>query len=192
MNLKPLVFVPCLTPLLWLGWKAGGAELGANPVETVNRFLGDWTLRFLLITLAVSPLRRLTGWAGIIRYRRMLGLFAFAYAVLHVANYIAVEQSFIWADIRADLLKRRYITVGALVFLLLALLAATSAKAMVKRLGSIWWARLHQLVYLAAIGGVFHYTMMVKADLRPPLIHAAILALLLSFRIVLKMQGPKA
>ncbi|HEB79581.1 MAG TPA: sulfoxide reductase heme-binding subunit YedZ, partial [Rhodospirillales bacterium] len=182
MNLKPVVFVLCLTPLAWLAWRAGFAGLGANPVETVNRFLGDWTLRFLLITLAATPVRLLTGWAGMVRLRRMLGLFAFAYAVLHAANYAAVEQSLIWADIWADVVKRQYITAGALTFLMLVPLAATSTKGMVKRLGGKRWKRLHQLVYLAAIGGVVHYLMMVKADLLQPLIHGGILALLLGTR----------
>ena len=179
---KPFIFALCLAPLAWMVWKASAGALGANPVETVNRQLGDWALRFLLITLAVSPLCWLTGRSEPARFRRMLGLFAFAYAALHVVNYLAFEQSFIWADVWADVVKRRYITVGLLALLILIPLAVTSPKAMVKRLGAKRWKKLHRLVYVAAIAAVFHYAMMVKADLREPLIYAAVLALLLGWR----------
>ena len=181
---KPLVFALCLTPLALMVWKLFGGGLGANPVETVNRQLGDWALRFLLITLAVSPLCWLTGRSEWGRFRRMLGLFAFAYAALHVANYLAFEQSLVWADVWGDVLKRSYITVGLLSGLILIPLAATSPKAMIKRLGAKRWKKLHRTVYVAAIAAVFHYAMMVKADLREPLIYAAVLALLLGWRAV--------
>ena len=180
---KPLLFVLCLTPLVWLFWRAAlGDGLGANPVETVNRYLGDWALRFLLITLAVTPLARLTGRPALRRYRRMLGLFAFAYAALHVANYVLVDQALNGADIWADLLKRRFITVGAAVFCILAVLAATSPKAIAKRLGGRRWRLLHRAVYPAAVGAVLHYAMMVKADPSGPLLHGAVLTLLLLVR----------
>lgn len=185
---KPVVFVLCLTPLMWLAWKMGFGGGGANPVETINRFLGDWTLRLLLITMTVTPLARLTGNAGIVRYRRMLGLFTFFYAVLHVTNYVTIEQSLIWADIAADITKRRFITVGMITFLMLIPLAATSTAGMIRRLGAGRWKKLHRLVYAAGVGGVIHYMMMVKADLRLPLIHAAVLALLLAIRLFYRMR----
>ncbi len=181
---KPLVFVLCLGPLAWLALVAAAGGLGANPIEATNRFLGDWALRFLLIALAVTPLRELTARAGLMRYRRMLGLFAFAYAVLHVSSYLVLDQFFAWGEIWADIVKRRYITLGMITFGLLAPLAATSTKGMVRRLGARRWKQLHRLVYVAGVGAVVHYAMMVKADLRAPLIHGAILALLLGWRMV--------
>jgi len=188
VRLRRLIFVLCLTPLMWLTWKMVFVGVGANPVETINRFLGDWTLRFLLITLTATPLARLTGNGGIIGYRRMLGLFTFFYAVLHVVNYVTIEQSLVWADIIADVTKRRFITVGVVSFLMLVPLAVTSTNGMIRRLGAARWKKLHRLVYVAAVGGVFHYAMMVKADLRPPLIHAAILALLLTIRLFYRIR----
>lgn len=181
---KPLVFALCLAPLAWLAVAAASGGLGANPIEATNRFLGDWALRFLLIALAVTPLGELTARAGLTRYRRMLGLFAFAYACLHVASYVGLDQFFAWPEIWADIVKRRYITVGAATFLILALLAATSPKGMVRRLGGRRWKKLHRLVYVAGVAAVFHFAMMVKADLRQPLIHGAVLALLLGWRVV--------
>ncbi len=190
-TLKPAVFALCLTPLAWLVWQAAAGGLGANPIEAVNRFLGDWALRFLLITLSVTPLRDATGWAGWVRLRRMLGLFAFAYAFLHVASYVGLDQFFAWPEIWADIVKRRYITVGLLVFTALAVLAATSPKAIIKRLGGRRWKKLHTLAYMAGVGAVFHYFMMIKADLLLPSVHAAVLAALLGWRLAgrLKRQG---
>ena len=185
---KPVVFALCLVPLAWLLWRAVSGDLGANPVETVNRFLGDWALRYLLVALAVTPLKGLTGWTVVMRFRRMLGLFAFAYVVLHVTSYVAVDQVFDWREIWADIVKRRYITVGMITFALLLPLAATSTRGMVRRLGAKRWSRLHRLVYAAGVGGVFHFTMMVKADLREPLIYAAVLALLLGYRVVVAIR----
>ena len=180
---KPLLFLLCLAPLVWLVWRAvAGDGLGANPVEVVNRYLGDWALRFLLITLAVTPLARLTGRTALKRYRRMLGLFAFAYAALHVVNYAAVDQALNGAEIWADLLKRRFITIGMAVFCILAALAATTPKAVARRLGGRRWRLLHRTVYVAAVGAVAHYAMMVKADPSGPFLHGALLALLLLVR----------
>ncbi len=181
---KPLVFALCLTPLAWLAWLAWTAGLGANPIEATNRFLGDWALRFLLITLAVTPVRGLTGWVVLIRFRRMLGLFAFTYVVLHLSSYLVLDQFFDWREIWTDIVKRWYITVGMTSFVLLVPLAVTSTKGMVKRLGAKRWKKLHRLVYLVGCGGVFHFYMMVKADVREPLIYAAVLALLLGYRVV--------
>ena len=185
---KPLVFALCLSPLAWLAWAAWVGGLGANPVEAANRFTGDWALRFILIALTVSPLCRLSGWGAPMRFRRMLGLFAFAYSFLHTANYIALDQFFDWQEIWADVFTRRYITVGWVAFLLLLPLAATSTNAMVRRLGAGRWKKLHRLVYLIAIGSVIHYYLMVKADVLVPMIYTAVLALLLGYRVVAGMR----
>lgn len=185
---KPLVFALCLSPLAWFAWAAWVGELGANPVEAANRFTGDWALRFIVIVLTVTPLCQLSGWGAPMRFRRMLGLFAFAYTFLHTANYIALDQFFDWQEIWADVFIRRYITVGWVAFLLLFPLAATSTNAMVRRLGAGRWKQLHRLVYLIAIGSVIHYYLMVKADVREPLIYAAVLALLLGYRVVTGMR----
>ena len=185
---KPLVFALCLSPLAWFAWAAWVGGLGANPVEAANRFTGDWALRLIVIVLTVSPLCQLSGWGAPMRFRRMLGLFAFAYTFLHTANYIALDQFFDWREIWADVFTRRYITVGWVAFLLLFPLAATSTNAMVRRLGAARWKKLHRLVYLIAIGSVIHYYLMVKADVREPLIYAAVLALLLGYRVVAAMR----
>ncbi len=181
--LKPSVFVLALLPLVWLAVRALTDQLGVNPVETLNRFLGDWALRFLLIALAVTPLRRLTHWAPLARLRRMLGLFAFFYVCLHLASYVGVDLYFDWAALWKDVAKRTYITLGMAAVLLLVPLAVTSTDGMIRRLGGRVWRRLHMLVFPAAILGVAHYWMMVKADIRQPLLHAAVLAVLLGSRL---------
>lgn len=181
--LKPAVFVAALMPLAFLILRATDNDLGANPVETINRYTGDWVLRFLMITLAVTPLRKITGWNGLLRYRRMLGLFAFFYAVLHFLSYAWLDQFFVWDDIVRDVIKRPYITVGFASFLMLIPLAATSTNTMIRRLGAKRWLALHRLVYLIGIGGVIHFLWLVKSDIREPLIYAVILVLLLGFRL---------
>jgi len=181
--IKPALFVLALTPLAFLIQKGLNNDLGANPVETINRFTGDWVLRFMLLTLAVTPLRRLFGWNALLRYRRMLGLFAFFYVCLHFLSYAWLDQYFAIADIIKDVAKRPYITVGFACFLMLIPLAATSTNAMIRRLGARRWQRLHRLVYLVGVGGVVHFLWLVKSDLREPLIYGAILALLLGFRL---------
>ncbi|GAB3116588.1 protein-methionine-sulfoxide reductase heme-binding subunit MsrQ [Novispirillum itersonii] len=190
--LKPLVFLLALSPLLWfvlrLGLLRPGDPVAVNPIETAIRFSGDQALTLLLVSLAVSPLRRLTGWAGVMRLRRMLGLFAFFYAAVHLLIYAGVDQFFDWAVIWADVLKRCYITVGMVAVVILLALAVTSPKGMVRRLGGRWWKRLHALVYLAAPLGVLHYAMMVKADLRTPLLYAGILAVLLLLRLPVPLR----
>lgn len=185
---KPAVFVLCLAPLAWLVGQFLVGGLGANPIEATNRFLGDWALRFLLIALTVTPLSDLSGWAVVMRFRRMLGLFAFFYVSLHLASYVALDQFFAWGEIWGDIVKRRYITVGMIAFVLLIPLAVTSTKGMIKRLGSRRWRRLHTLVYGVAILAVFHFFMMVKADIREPMVYAAILAALLGYRIVARLR----
>ncbi|MDH3669875.1 MAG: sulfoxide reductase heme-binding subunit YedZ [Gammaproteobacteria bacterium] len=186
---KPVLFVLCLAPLAWLVWDGVTNNLGANPVETVRRYTGDWTLRFLLIALTVTPLRRLTGWHVVIRLRRMLGLFAFLYACLHFVSYIWLDQFFMWDAIIEDILDRPYITVGVASFLLLIPLAVTSTNGMVRRLGGRRWQRLHQLVYVIAVLGVIHFLWLVKSDISEPVIYGAILALLLGFRLFWHLRG---
>jgi len=183
---KPGIFLLCLIPLVMIGERIIFGGLGANPVETINRFFGDWALRMLLVTLTITPLVHLGGWPVLVRFRRMLGLFAFFYAFLHVANYVVADQFFNWADIWADIVKRNFITIGMGVFVILTALAVTSPKAMIKKLGGKRWRKLHRLVYIAGIGGVFHYWMMIKADFLLPGIHAAVLAALLGYRLYRK------
>lgn len=180
---KPALFVLALMPFALLIYRGLNNDLGANPVETINRFTGDWVLRFLLITLAITPLRRLFGWNALLRYRRMLGLFAFFYVCLHFLSYAWLDQYFAIADIVKDVAKRPYITVGFACFLMLIPLAATSTNAMIRRLGARRWQRLHRLVYLVGVGGIVHFLWLVKSDLREPLIYGAILAILLGFRL---------
>jgi sulfoxide reductase heme-binding subunit YedZ len=180
--IKPLLFLIALLPAAWLLFAALTGGLGANPIEAITRSLGDWALRLLLITLAVTPLKRLTGWGWLLRYRRMLGLYAFFYATLHLLSYLVLDQFFYWPEIGADMLKRPYITVGMVSFLLLIPLAVTSTHGWMRRLGRRW-QQLHRLVYLCAIGAVVHFYMLVKADNREPLLYAGILALLLLARV---------
>lgn len=193
--LKPAVFVLCLVPLLVLLARTLAAiypqfrtdligHLSANPIESIIRYLGDWALRFILIALAVTPLRRLTGWTVIGRLRRMLGLFAFTYVALHMLVWLGVDQVFDLPAIWREILKRKFITVGMAAFLMLLPLAITSTDAMVRRLGGRAWRRLHKLVFPAAIAGVIHYFMMIKAGLQQPAIYAAILAALILVRLM--------
>ncbi|MDV7339498.1 protein-methionine-sulfoxide reductase heme-binding subunit MsrQ [Terasakiella sp. A23] len=183
---KPFVFVACLGPALWLVYGTFNGLLGANPIETILRDLGDWALRFILLGLAISPVRRVTGWAWVMRYRRMIGLYAFFYAFMHLAIYIGVDHFFDWATIGKDIVKRPYITIGMSALLLLIPLAVTSPKAMVRKMGAGRWKKLHKLVYPIAIAGVVHFFLLVKADVREPLVYAAILVVLLGERLYRK------
>lgn len=179
-----LVFVALALPLVWLVGLALTGGLGANPIEAINRFLGDWALRMLLVALAATPLKILFGWVWPVRMRRMLGLWAFAYVALHLTNYVVIDNFFAWGDIWRDIVKRNFITVGMLAFVILTALAATSWNGAIKRLSAKSWKRLHKLVYAAAALGCLHYIWMVKADLLAPTVHSVILALLLGVRIV--------
>ena len=180
---KPLLFVAALIPLALLLHTAVNDQLGANPIETINRYTGDWTLRFLLITLAVTPLRKITGWQTLIRLRRMLGLFTFFYVCLHFLSWIWLDQYFDLDAMFKDVVKRPFITLGFTCFVLLIPLAVTSTNAMVRRLGGRNWQRLHRLVYFIGIGGVVHFLWLVKSDITQPLIYGVILAALLGFRL---------
>ena len=181
--LKAGVFLAALVPFGVIAAAAVSGELGANPVEALIHHFGEWALRLMLATLAVTPLRRLTGWSQAVRLRRMLGLFAFFYAALHLATYVVLDRSLLVEEILEDLTERPYIMVGFAGFVLLVPLAATSTNAMIRRLGGRRWRLLHRLAYVAAAAGVVHFWWLVKADVREPLIHAAILALLLALRL---------
>jgi sulfoxide reductase heme-binding subunit YedZ len=179
---KVALFAACLIPLGSLVWNGFTNNLGANPIEFITRATGKWTLIFLLITLSVTPLRRFSGWNGAIKFRRMLGLFAFFYACLHFTTYIWLDQFFDASGIVKDIAKRPFITVGVTSFVLLIPLAVTSTSGMIRRLGRRW-QQLHRLVYLSAIGGVVHFLWLVKADIRKPVLYGSILALLLTLRL---------
>jgi sulfoxide reductase heme-binding subunit YedZ len=181
---KPVVFLACLGPLARLGWKAYMGRLGANPIEVITHSTGDWILIFLLVTLSITPLRQLTGQLWLIRYRRMFGLFAFFYATLHFLTYIWLDKFFDLHEIWADVLKRRFITVGFTGFVLLIPLALTSTQGWIRRLGGKRWQALHRLIYLSAIAGVIHYWWLVKADISKPAQYAFVLCLLLGYRLV--------
>ena len=179
---KAILFALCLGPLARLVFFAFTDRLGANPIEFVLRSFGTWTLVMLMVTLSITPLRRLTGWNSLIRVRRMLGLFAFFYASLHFLTYAGVDQSFDLNAILRDVIKHPYITVGFACFLLLIPLAVTSTNAMQRRLGGKRWQQLHRLVYIIAIGGVIHYLWLVKKDITQPVLYGLVLAALLGVR----------
>lgn len=186
--LKPPLFIACLAPLAWYAWGAQADTLGANPIETVTRGLGTWALNFLLITLCVTPLRKYSGWNWLLRLRRMLGLFAFFYALLHLSTYLWFDQFFDWGEIAKDILKRPFITVGMITFALLLPLAATSNAYAIRKLGGRRWQELHRSVYLIGMLAVLHYSWMVKADLGKPLLYAALLGVLLGLRVWWRLQ----
>lgn len=165
--------------------------LGANPVEQVTHITGDWALRFLLLSLAVTPLRRLFGWSWIAPLRRTLGLIAFGYACGHYLIYLGLEHFFDWQLIVEDVLERRYVTAGFAAFLCLVPLAATSTRGMIRRLGRRW-VSLHRLVYPAALLAVIHFLWLVKSDLREPMLYAAVLSLLLGLRLWFRVLGARA
>jgi sulfoxide reductase heme-binding subunit YedZ len=189
LALKALVFALALAPLgeLSLGAFYFPDWLGANPAEYITRRTGNWALRFLLLTLAVTPLRMLTGWNWLLRLRRMLGLFAFFYGVVHFSSFVAFDHVFMVAEILKDIVKRPFITVGFTTLALMIPLAATSTNAMVRRLGAKRWLALHRLVYLIAPLGVLHFWWMVKRDITQPAIFAALLAVLLGWRIAARL-----
>jgi methionine sulfoxide reductase heme-binding subunit len=186
---KAVIFINSLVPLALLGWDAYGRRLGANPLEFVTRTTGMLTLVFLLISLAVTPVRKLTGWNWLTRFRRLLGLYAFFYGFLHFITYVWFDRFFNLESAARDILQRPFIAVGMLSFFLLIPLAVTSTDRMIKRLGGKRWARLHKLVYVAAAGGVLHYYMLVKSDVGLPVRFALALGLLLGFRLFIKYQS---
>ncbi len=181
---KAALFLLALIPFIRLIIGGLTDGLGANPIEKITRSTGYWTLVLIMVTLTITPLRKLTGWNWLTRTRRMLGLFAFFYASLHFLTYLVLDQFFDWDSILKDIIKRPYITVGFPSFLLLIPLAITSNNALIKKLGGKRWRWLHRLVYVIGVGGVVHYWWLVKKDLTNPLIFALILAVLLGFRVV--------
>jgi sulfoxide reductase heme-binding subunit YedZ len=181
---KALLFFACLLPLFRLLWLYRTDGLTANPIEFITRSTGTWTLVGLLATLAVTPLRQLTRQYWLIRLRRMLGLFAFFYGCLHLTTYLWLDQFFAWGEIVKDIGMRPFITAGFFAFVLMLPLALTSTSGMVRRLGGRRWQLLHRLIYLSAIAAVVHYWWLVKADVRQPMIYAAVLSALLLYRVV--------
>ena len=188
---KVVLLINGLVPLTLLLWDVYRRQVGANPLEFVTRTTGMLTLVFLLISLAVTPMRRITGLNWLIKFRRMLGLFAFFYGLLHLMTYVAFDRFFNLRSIPGDVAKRPFITIGMAAFFLMLPLAITSTDKMLKRVGGKRWARLHSVVYLAGVFGVLHYYMLVKSDVRLPLTFAFVLFLLLGFRIFAKYYGSR-
>src|SRR5579862_6562423 len=180
---KPALFLLCLAPLAWLTWKGFHSLLGANPIEAITHFTGDCTLTFLLITLAVTPLRKLTQQFWLIRFRRMFGLFAFFYGCLHLMTYVWLDKFFDVHEMLHDIAKRKFITAGMTAFALMIPLALTSTKWAIRKMGKRWQS-LHRLIYFSAVAGVIHYIWLVKADLKKPLEYATVLGALLLYRVV--------
>ena len=181
---KPVVFLLCLLPAILVGTDSFGltGQLGANPVEEILDRFGNWALRMIMLTLAVTPLRRITGWNWLTRFRRMLGLFTFFYALMHFLTWLILDQGLLLSAIAEDLLERPFITIGFAALLLLTAMAVTSTDGMRRRMGRSW-NKLHYSAYAVGILGVWHYWWQVKKDITEPLVYAAILALLLGFRI---------
>jgi sulfoxide reductase heme-binding subunit YedZ len=186
--IKPVVFVLALVPLAALIFFVLTGRTSANPAEDILLTTGIWALRFLLATLTITPLRRLTGWNVLIQYRRMLGLFAFFYAVVHLASYIAFDRFFAFDEILADIAKRPFITAGMAAFVLMLPLAITSTRGWIRRLGRRWQA-LHRLIYLCAIAACLHFVWKVKVAIGEPVYYAAFLAVLLAFRVVWQLRA---
>ena len=181
---KVLVFVLCLVPLGWMGWRAWNQDLTANPVEYLTHFTGDWTIRLLVITLAVTPIRRVLRMPDLIRFRRMIGLFAFFYGCLHFTVYFWVDKDFQFREMLQDVAKRPFILAGFTGFVCMIPLAITSTTGWIRRLGGKTWQRLHRLVYVSAVAGVIHYYWLVKSDIRRPVFYGTLVALLLLYRVI--------
>jgi len=181
---KVFVFFLGLAPIGVLGWRALHGDLTANPIEFITHSTGDWTLLFLIFTLCITPLRKLLRLPELIRFRRMLGLFAFFYVCLHFSTWLVLDKFFNLSEMWADVIKRRFITVGFTAFVLLIPLAITSTAGWIRRLGGKRWQQLHRAIYAAAVLGVIHYYWLVKSDVRKPLLYGAIVAVLLAWRLV--------
>jgi sulfoxide reductase heme-binding subunit YedZ len=189
---KVLVFAAGLAPIFWLCWRAWNQNLTANPIEFITRYTGDWTIRFLVFTLAVTPLRKVLGLPDLIRFRRMTGLYAFFYGTLHFVTYIWLDKFFDLPDMLKDVAKRRFITAGFTAFLLMAPLAVTSTAGWIRRMGGKRWQRLHRLVYVSAIAGAVHYYGLVKSDIRLPAMYGALVGVLLVYRAVERARKGKS
>jgi DMSO/TMAO reductase YedYZ heme-binding membrane subunit len=189
--IKLLILVNGAVPLALLGWDVKHHQLGANPQNFAILTTGMMTLIFLVLTMAVTPLRQITGWNWLIQFRRMLGLYAFFYACVHFQFFFSLDRGFSISSTLSEMVKRKYLIVGSTALLVMVPLALTSTNAMIKRLGGKRWRALHQLAYVAAIAGVIHYYMQVKADVRQPLVFAAVLAILLGYRLAVYWRRPK-
>jgi sulfoxide reductase heme-binding subunit YedZ len=187
---KVLIFLNALVPLVLLLWDVYRKRVGANPVEFMTRTTGMLTLIFLMISLAVTPVRKITGSNWVVKFRRMLGLYAFFYGALHLLTYVWFDRFFNFRSIAGDVLQRPFIAVGMTAFFLMVPLAITSTNKMIKRLGGKRWAKLHRLVYLAGVAGVLHFWLLVKSDTRLPLTFAFILLLLLGYRLLIRFAPP--
>jgi sulfoxide reductase heme-binding subunit YedZ len=184
---KAAVFVVCLIPLAYIAWKFWREKLGANPIRELEIETGLWTLRLLAVTLAVTPVRRLFGWNWLAKYRRMLGLFTFFYASVHLSMWTGVDWFFAWGDMWGEIVKHKYILIGMLTWLVMLPLALTSTTAAIRRLGKRWTA-LHRLVYVAAITGTIHYLWAVKKDTFFPLVYLVVFAALVGARVIVAKQ----
>jgi sulfoxide reductase heme-binding subunit YedZ len=189
---KVVVFLLCLAPACRLAWRAWNGDLTPNPIEYITHFTGDWAIRMLVATLAITPLRRLLQLPDLIRFRRMLGLFAFFYASLHFSTWFGLDKFFDMHEILADFVKRRFILAGLVAFLSMLPLAVTSTAGWVRRMGGRRWQALHRLIYLSAIAAVAHYYWLVKSDIRLPLLYGSIVAPLLLYRLVWWLRKRRA
>ena len=180
---KVAVFIVCFIPAAWLLFAVLTDRLSADPIKDITQDTGSWALRLLLVTLCITPLRKLTGWSSVIRYRRMLGLFAFFYGFLHFLTYVWLDQFFSVSDMLRDVYKRPFITAGFTGFIVMVPLAITSTKNWIMRLGGKRWQLLHRLTYISGIAGVLHYLWLVKSDVERPLIYGVLLSFLLGFRV---------
>jgi sulfoxide reductase heme-binding subunit YedZ len=189
--LKPLVFLLALVPAGYLGYRTYTNDLGVNPAETLQLETGGWALKFLIITLAVTPVRRLTRWNRVIQFRRMLGLFAFFYACLHFLTYIVLDKYFAFGEMMADVVKRPFITAGFVAFVAMVPLAITSTQGWIRRLGRRWQV-LHRLIYVSGVAAAVHFVWKVKVAIGEPVYYAAAIAALLAFRVVWQLKSAKS
>ena len=186
------LFVVSLAPVFWLGWRAWNSDLTANPIEYITHFTGDWAIRFIVFSLAVTPLRRLLKAPGLIRYRRMLGLFAFFYATMHFATWFGIDHFFNMQEILGDFTKRPFIIAGLTAFVCMIPLAVTSTSGWIRRLGGKRWQMLHRLIYVSAIAAVIHYYWLVKADIRLPVFYGVLVGIELLYRLGAWALGRRA
>lgn len=187
--IKSSVFLACLAPLILLAWNGLNGNLSANPISDITNETGVWTIRFIVATLAITPLRRIPPWHGLITFRRMIGLFAFFYGSLHFTTYIWLDQFFDWSSILKDISKRPFIMIGFASFVLMIPLAVTSTKKMIRRLGGKRWDILHRLIYITAVGACVHYIWLVKVITYRQIVYATLVAALLLFRLLWKLRS---
>jgi sulfoxide reductase heme-binding subunit YedZ len=188
---KVLAFIASLMPLFGLGWYAWSHNLTANPIEFITRYTGTWTIRFVVLTLAVTPLRKVLGLPDLIKFRRMIGLFAFFYGTLHFFTFIWLDKFFDLGEIWKDVLKRPFITAGFVAFVAMIPLAVTSTTGWIRRMGGKRWQLLHRLVYLTGIAGVVHYYWLVKSDIREPVFYGVLVGTLLLYRVAISVMNRK-